>query len=272
MILLHGINGNLGKALLAHLLEQKSTEIVVIQPDDAQVPTHYPKNILLISAPQTIQWIRENGDNLEACILLDDSKEHFLNQFSTFYLSFFKQIWRQCIEFDIPFIYSSTYETYGEEGQICEDSELTLSDLRPTSPLGQCKHTLDQWVVNQAKKPYFWASLKLAEQYMLAEVPLFEELQQAQNDTFVPMVSVQDTVSILFYLLRYRRNSGIYHVTSNQWLPLSFVKKIAGVDQSTSLLGLPKKCTIKTSKLRNIGYSMPFHEIPVRKSSTVLQA
>jgi nucleoside-diphosphate-sugar epimerase len=271
MILLHGINGNLGKALLAHLLEQKSTEIVVIHSDDAQNLSHHTENILPVSEKLAIQWIRENGENLEACILLDDSKEHFLNQFSTFYLSFFKQVWRQCVELDIPFIYSSTYETYGDEEQICEGNELTLSDLRPTSLFGQCKHTLDQWVTNQAKKPYFWASLKVSEQYELAGAPQFEEFQQVQNDIFVPMVSIQDTVSIIYYLLRYRRNSDIYHVTSNQWLPLSFVRKIASVDQSIPLHGLPKKCTIKTSKLRNIGYSTPFQEIPIKKSSTVLQ-
>ncbi|MFN3587851.1 MAG: NAD-dependent epimerase/dehydratase family protein [Spirosomataceae bacterium] len=271
MILLHGTDSLLGKALLSHLLEQKTTEIVVIQ-NERTTPTH-SNAILSISTQQVIQWIRENGQDIEACILLDNSKAEFVDQFTAHYLSFFKQVWRQCVEFDIPFIYTSTYETYGEEGgQLCEESELALSELRPTSPFGQLKHTLDQWVANQQKKPYFWTSLKLSEQYEPTEIPPIKELQQEQNQLLVPILSINDSVQVIYYLLRYRKNAGIYHVTSNQWLPLSFVKTIPSIDQSIPLLGLPQQCTIKTSKLRNIGYTIPFHTIPIKKSSTVLQA
>lgn len=269
MILIHGTNSLLGKTLLSHLLEQKTTEIVVIQ-DDVTLPS--PANTLVISTQQSIQWIRENGENLEACILLDNSKEEFLNQFTATYLSFFKQIWRQCLEFSIPFLYTSTYETYGEDGHLCEESEVSLSDLNPTSPFGQLKHTLDQWIVNQPTKPYFWASLKLSEYYDPAEVPVFQELQQGQNTLWAPIVSVRDIVHVIYYLLRYRKNPGIYHITSNQWLPLELIKDVPSIDYSVPLDGLTQKYNFKTNKLRNSGYMTPFHEISVKKQSTVFQA
>jgi len=217
-----------------------------------------------------------------------------LNRMNTQYT---KDIWTRCIQYQIPLVYASSAATYGlgEIGYDDEESKIQL--LKPLNPYGQSKQDFDVWALQQKNKPFFWTGLKFFNVYgpneyhkgRMASViwhafnqisktdkmklfrshnPQFKDGEQMRD-----FVYVKDVVEVCIFLMHHRKNSGIYNLGSGKartFLDLTksvfkAIDKIADIEFIDTPADIRDKYQYFTEanmkKLKNIGYSKPFHSL-----------
>ena len=80
--------------------------------------------------------------------------------FNKLNLNYSKNVWKIAVNNDIPLIYASSAATYGAGELGYEDDESIIPKLKPLNPYGESKNDFDKWVLEQNRKPPFWAGLK----------------------------------------------------------------------------------------------------------------
>lgn len=259
MIWIYAAHGLIGQALVSYLADQLSPETLYLvaetNPSAAEV-----------SSAEGISWLQRHAHEVEFCLFLANEKSTWLVQNSQSSQAAFKQIWRQCVQHAIPFLYFSSYETYSPEGQPWHDNELSLSELSPVSPFGQACHALDAWVNQQPKKPYYWASLKLAEVYEMKEGEVrfsSPHLLPSADFPYVPLIHLQDVVQVIWFFMRSRKVSGLFNTTSSEYLVSSSLGKTLDIRR------MDRFCSMNHQKLRNVSSALRFRSVvsPVTQDS-----
>ncbi|HXP52334.1 MAG TPA: NAD-dependent epimerase/dehydratase family protein, partial [Bacteroidia bacterium] len=159
------------------------------------------------------------------------------------------------------------------------------------------KNDFDKWALKEKHAPYFWAGLKFFNVYgpneyhkaRMASV-IFHAYNQVQNGGEVKLfrshrpdykdgeqkrdfVYVKDVVDICYFLLRHRRDSGIYNLGSgkartfldlvnNIYYALDKEPRINFIDTPIDIRDKYQYFTeANMSKIRSIGYDQPFHTL-----------
>jgi len=165
------------------------------------------------------------------------------------------------------------------------------------NPYGNSKNDFDIWALQQDKKPYFWAGLKFFNVYgpneyhkgRMASVILHAfnqinetgkvELFRSHNPKFEDgkqlrdFVYVKDTISVCYFLMHHRKDSGIYNLGTGQarsFLDLAD-NTFKGMDKNVEIAfkDTPEDIREKyqyfteanIDKLRNIGYVEEFYTL-----------
>ncbi len=89
-----------------------------------------------------------------------DTTEMNVEIFNKLNLNYSKNVWKIAVNNDIPLIYASSAATYGAGELGYEDDESIIPKLKPLNPYGESKNDFDKWVLEQNRKPPFWAGLK----------------------------------------------------------------------------------------------------------------
>lgn len=226
-----------------------------------------------------------------------DTTEQDQTIFDRLNLNYTKTIWNICVEFGLPFVYASSAATYGIGEQGYDDDENKISFLKPLNPYGDSKNDFDKWALAETRKPYFWAGLKFFNVYgpneyhkgRMSSVVLGAynqimntgkmKLFQSHNPNFKDgeqmrdFVYVKDVVNVLYFLMHHRKNSGIYNLgsgTARTFLDLAKnTFKAMGKEPEISFIPTPEDIRdtyqyfteANMSKLRSIGYSLPFFSL-----------
>ena len=103
-------------------------------------------------------------------------------------------IWKYCVEHQVPLIYASSAATYGSGEDGYDDTMENLESLHPLNPYGISKNEFDKWAIHQQTSPPFWAGLKFFNVYgpneyhkgRMASV-IYHAFNQIKNDGMVKL-------------------------------------------------------------------------------------
>lgn len=300
MIVITGACGFIGSCLLKRLNQDNFKDIVLV--DDFSSPE---KNRNLedkiysqkVHRNEFFRWLDANENQVQFIFHIGartDTTEFDVEIFNDLNLNYSKSVWQKCVDYGLPLVYASSAATYGlgENGYV--DDESLVSQLKPLNPYGESKNDFDKWALSQPKKPYFWAGLKFFNVYgpneyhkgRMASV-VFHGYNQIKNTGKLKLfrshnpefsdggqkrdfIYVKDVVEVCYWLMRHRKNSGLYNLGSGEartFLDLAHnTFKALGAEENIEFIDTPEDIRDKyqyfteanMQKLWNIGYKYPF--------------
>lgn len=300
MIVITGAAGFIGSNMLIRLNENNYKDIVLV--DDfsrKEKERNYTGEIFSekVDRSEFVDWLDKNHTEVEFVIHLGartDTAEFDKSIFDTLNLEYSKKLWKSCIEYGLPIIYASSAATYGDGKYGYDDSESIIPSLKPLNPYGESKNEFDKWVIQQERKPFFWAGLKFFNVYgpneyhkgRMASVvfhaynqikatgemklfrshkPEFKDGQQLRD-----FIYVKDLTDVILFLMENRPKSGIYNLgTGKAESFLELVQqsfKAMGEEEKISFIDTPEDIRdkyqyfteAKMDKLRSVGYNKAF--------------
>jgi ADP-L-glycero-D-manno-heptose 6-epimerase len=242
MIVITGAAGFIGSNLVSKLNSGPVKELVLV--DKFQDPQKN-KNLLgkqyaaKVDREGFFSWLEQHYRQVEFIFHLGartNTAEFDKSVFNILNLEYSKKVWLACADYSIPLIYASSAATYGMGEHGYQDDHRLISKLKPLNPYGESKHEFDKWMLDQTKKPPFWAGLKFFNVYgpneyhkkRMASVIFhaFHQISQTgkmklfkSHKAGIPdggqkrdFIYVKDVVSIIMYLYNKRPEPGIYNV------------------------------------------------------------
>ena len=305
MIVVTGAAGFIGSQLVHKLNKEGFKALIAVDKFDREDKNRNLEGATIserIDRDDFLSWLDVNFEEIEFIFHLGartDTTEfnrELLWQLNTEYS---KEVWKRCVQHQIPLVYASSAATYGmgEHGYV--DSEEILSQLKPLNPYGESKNEFDIWAVAQEEKPFYWAGLKFFNVYgpgeyhkgRMASViwhaynqikasgtmklfrshhPDFKDGEQQRDFVFV-----KDVCDVCFWLMHHRRNSGLYNLGTGEARPFNDLAKAVftslGKEENIQYIDTPIDIRDKyqyfteadMNKLRSIGYDKPFTSLEV---------
>ena len=251
MIVVTGAAGFIGSCLVSRLNQEGFKDIVIVD-DFSRADKN--KNLAGKTFSKEIHrdifpgWLRENQRLVQFVFHLGartDTTEFDKSIFDKLNLNFSKNVWKVCSEYGIPMVYASSAATYGVGEFGYDDDTSLIEKLHPLNPYGESKNDFDKWVISQlrtpnSKFPSFWAGLKFFNVYgpneyhkgRMASVVLhaFNQIQETgrvklfrshnskykDGEQLRDFIYVKDVTEACLWLLRTRKNSGIYNLGSGK--------------------------------------------------------
>jgi len=303
MMIVTGAAGFIGSCLISKLNQENFNYIIAVdQFDDPEKLKNLEGKKIQekVERDRFFDWLDQNYQEVEFIFHIGartDTTEFDKAVFDRLNLNYSKEIWKRCVDYQIPLVYASSAATYGSGEQGYEDNESKIDRLQPLNPYGASKNEFDKWALAQEKKPFFWAGLKFFNVYgpneyhkgRMASV-IFHAYRQIQQTDGMKLfrshnpdykdgeqmrdfVYVKDVVNVCYFLMRHRQHSGIYNLGSGKartFLDLTrAVFDALSKEENISFVDTPEDIREKyqyfteanMSKLKSIGYSEPFHNL-----------
>ncbi|MCQ2974719.1 MAG: ADP-glyceromanno-heptose 6-epimerase [Bacteroidales bacterium] len=303
MIVVTGAAGFIASVVAGRLNQENYNDLILVDDFSRKdrernyINLKYNK---LINRNDFFDWFDKNYSQVEFVIHLGartDTTEFDDNVFEKLNINYTKNMWTRCAKYGIGLVYASSAATYGAGELGYVDDESIIPNLKPLNPYGRSKNEFDKWALNQEQKPYFWAGLKFFNVYgpnewhkgRMASVILhsynkiksqgYMELFKSHKEGIADghqsrdFVYVKDLAEVIVFLMKTRKNSGIYNVgTGKARTFLDLCKatfKSMGVKEDIRFIDTPLDIRDKyqyftqadMSKLRSIGYNRPFTEL-----------
>ena len=300
MIIVTGAAGFIGSCLISKLNQENFNFIIAV--DDFSNPRKEPnltgKRIQeRVDREVFFDWLDQNYQEVEFIFHIGartDTTEFDWQIFEHLNLEYSKQIWYRCIDYQIPLVYASSAATYGLGELGYDDNESLIPQLQPLNPYGDSKNEFDKWVLQQERKPFFWAGLKFFNVYgpneyhkdRMASViyHAYNQIEKtgkmnlfrshnpefADGEQMRDFVYVKDVVDVCSFLMHSRRHSGIYNLGSgkartfldlvtNTFRAMNLDPNIGFIDTPADIRDKYQYYTqANMAKLRSIGYERPF--------------
>jgi ADP-L-glycero-D-manno-heptose 6-epimerase len=302
MIVVTGAAGFIGSCLIHRLNQDNFNAIIAVDKFDSPAKNRNLEGARIqekVDRDKFFRWLESNYELVEFIFHIGartDTTEFDKAVFDRLNVSYSQEVWRHCVNHQIPLIYASSAATYGlgENGYIDSDQPEFLKKLQPLNPYGWSKLEFDIWAVQQEKKPFFWAGLKFFNVYgpneyhkgRMASV-VWHAYQQIRSTGKVKLfrshrpdygdgkqkrdfVYVKDVVEVCVFLMHHRKNSGIYNLGSGKartFLDLASAV-FASLDRSPDIEFIDTPADIRDKyqyfteadmkKLRSIGFAVPF--------------
>lgn len=303
MIIVTGAAGFIGSCLVSRLNSEGYNDLILV--DDFSYPDK-EENLVGKKFSEKIErnvfqtWLRENHRFVQFIFHIGartDTTEFNRAIFDELNVIYTKEIWASCVEYGLPLVYASSAATYGNGEHGYNDDHSIINQLKPLNPYGESKNDFDNWAIEQELQPYFWAGLKFFNVYgpneyhkgRMASVILHAftqinktgemKLFRSHNPNFKDgeqlrdFVYVKDVTSICMFLMKHRKDSGIYNLGSgrartfldlvrNTFIAMKVPEKIGFVDTPIDIRENYQYFTeANMSKLKNIGYAEPFYTL-----------
>ncbi|MBC8314408.1 MAG: ADP-glyceromanno-heptose 6-epimerase [Bacteroidales bacterium] len=303
MIIITGAAGFIGSCLVGKLNNKGIKEIGIV--DDFSHPektrnTEDKAVEAVIDRNGFAEWFRENNKLVEFVFHIGartDTTEFDMSVLDELNLNYSKEIWRLCVEYQIPLIYASSAATYGDGSLGYRDDHDLIPKLQPLNPYGISKNEFDKWVLTQTSTPPYWCGLKFFNVYgpneyhkgRMASV-VFHAYNQIRDTGSVRLfrshnpeykdgeqlrdfIYVKDVIDVMYFMMNHQQDSGIYNLGTGN--ARTFIDLVTAVFNSLNLspqinfIDTPADIRDKyqyfteadMGKLRSIGYKKPFTSI-----------
>lgn len=300
MIIVTGAAGFIGSNLITGLNQSGYKDLVLVddftRPEQEQ---NYSEKQFsaLVERMDFSGWMRDNHEKVQMVIHLGartDTTEFSWEVFLELNVDYSKDVFGLCVEYGLPLIYASSAATYGlgEHGYL--DSHKLVPELQPLNPYGRSKNDFDHWVLEQERKPFFWAGLKFFNVYgpneyhkgRMASV-VFHAYQQIRDTGAMNLfrshhpdfgdgeqardfIYVKDVVEVILFLMENRPESGLYNLGTGK--ARTFIDLVTSTFQAMDLepdisfVDTPEDIRDKyqyfteadMEKLKRVGYNKPF--------------
>ncbi len=303
MIIVTGAAGFIGSCLIARLNQDNFNNIIAVDDFSNEIKNKNldGKNIFQrVHRDNLSQWIEQNQKEIEFVFHLGartDTTEFDRELLKRLNTEYSKMIWEKCVRYQIPLVYASSAATYGGGELGYEDRTDIIPSLMPLNPYGESKNEFDKWVLGQSESPFFWAGLKFFNVYgpneyhkgRMASV-IFHSFNQIESSGRMKLfrshrpdykdgeqmrdfVYVKDVTSVCLFLMRHRKDSGIYNLGSGKartfldltravFAAMNVKEDIEFVDTPADIRDKYQYFTEATmQKLKNIGYREEFHSL-----------
>ncbi len=303
MIIVTGAAGFIGSCLIARLNQDNFNNIIAVDDFSNEIKNKNldGKNIFQrVHRDNLSQWIEQNQKEIEFVFHLGartDTTEFDRELLKRLNTEYSKMIWEKCVRYQIPLVYASSAATYGGGELGYEDRTDIIPSLMPLNPYGESKNEFDKWVLGQSESPFFWAGLKFFNVYgpneyhkgRMASV-IFHSFNQIKSSGRMKLfrshrpdykdgeqmrdfVYVKDVTSVCLFLMRHRKDSGIYNLGSGKartfldltravFAAMNVKEDIEFVDTPADIRDKYQYFTEATmQKLKNIGYREEFHSL-----------
>jgi len=303
MMVVTGAAGFVGSCLIQRLNELNFNYIVAVDHFDNQEKKKNLANkkiLEYVDRDHFFEWLEKNNKHIDFIFHIGartDTTEFDKAIFDRLNVEYSKKIWKACIDYQIPLIYASSAATYGSGEFGYDDNETLIPQLKPLNPYGDSKNDFDIWALHQEKKPMFWAGLKFFNVYgpnefhkgrmasvifhafhqikKTGKMNLFRSHKAEYTDggQMRDFVYVKDVCNVIIFLMRNRKDSGIYNLGSGKARTfLDLVKntfKNMGIVEDISFIDTPIDIRDKyqyfteanMNKLKNIGYTEKFYTL-----------
>ena len=300
MIVVTGAAGFIGSNLITGLNQSGYRDLLLV--DDFSRPDrerNYGEKQFsaLLDRRDFSGWIREHHRKVQIVVHLGartDTTEFSWEVFMELNVDYSKEVFNLCVEYGLPLIYASSAATYGLGEHGYADSHELVVDLQPLNPYGRSKNEFDHWLLEQEKKPFFWAGLKFFNVYgpneyhkgRMASVvyhafhqiqetggmklfrshhPEFGDGEQARD-----FIYVKDVVDVILFMMEKRPESGLYNLgtglasTFGDLVKYTFeamdrIPDISFIDTPADIRDKYQYFTeADMGKLRRVGYNKPF--------------
>jgi len=300
MIVVTGAAGFIGSNLITGLNQSGYRDLLLV--DDFSRPDrerNYGEKQFsaLLDRRDFSGWIREHHRKVQMVVHLGartDTTEFSWEVFLELNVDYSKEVFNLCVEYGLPLIYASSAATYGLGEHGYADSHELVVDLQPLNPYGRSKNEFDHWLLEQEKKPFFWAGLKFFNVYgpneyhkgRMASVvyhafhqiqetggmklfrshhPEFGDGEQARD-----FIYVKDVVDVILFMMEKRPESGLYNLgtglasTFGDLVKYTFeamdrIPDISFIDTPADIRNKYQYFTeADMGKLRRVGYNKPF--------------
>ena len=246
MMIVTGAAGFIGSCLISKLNQENFNYIIAVDEFDKpeKLKNLEGKKIQeRVERDHFFDWLDQNYAEVEFIFHIGartDTTEFDRDIFDRLNLNYSKEIWKRCVDYQIPLVYASSAATYGLGEQGYDDDESKIHQLKPLNPYGDSKNEFDKWALAQEKKPFFWAGLKFFNVYgpneyhkgRMASVIFhaYRQIQQSgdmklfrshnpdyrDGEQMRDFVYVKDVVDVCYFLMHHRKDSGIYNLGSGK--------------------------------------------------------
>ena len=242
MIVVTGAAGFIGSQLVHKLNQEGFKAVVAVDQFDREDKNKNLEGAQLsarIDRAEFLQWLEEHHGEVEFIFHLGartDTTEFDRELLWKLNTDYTKEVWKHCVQYQLPLVYASSAATYGMGEHGYKDDENLPPKLQPLNPYGESKNAFDIWALEQEEKPFFWAGLKFFNVYgpgeyhkgRMASViwhaynqiktsgkmklfrshhPDFKDGEQQRD-----FIYVKDVVKVCYWLMHHRRNSGLYNL------------------------------------------------------------
>lgn len=303
MIIVTGAAGFIGSCLVSALNHEGFRDIVLVDDfSNVEKDKNLEGKIFSSKVDREvfIDWLKENHKLVQFIFHIGartDTTEFDSKIFDKLNLNYSKDVWNRCVEFGLPLVYASSAATYGDGALGYQDDHDIIPELKPLNPYGESKNDFDKWLLQQERKPYFWAGLKFFNVYgpneyhkgRMASV-IFHAFNQIQTKGSVNLfrshradfedgkqlrdfVYVKDVVSVCLFLMNNRKHSGIYNLgtgTARSFLDLALATfNACKSEPKINFIDIPEDIRDKyqyfteagMEKLKTAGYINNFHSL-----------
>jgi ADP-L-glycero-D-manno-heptose 6-epimerase len=303
MIIITGAAGFIGSCLVQKLNDEGYYDLVLVDDFSNEIKNKNFEGKRFsnkVERDEFPTWLAKNHLHVQFVFHVGartDTTEMDRDLLNRLNLDYTKSIWNICTEFGLPLVYASSAATYGLGELGYDDDESKIPMLKPLNPYGDSKNEFDIWALKQEKKPYFWSGLKFFNVYgpneyhkgRMASV-IFHTFNQIQKTSSMNLfqshnpdfrdgeqmrdfVYVKDVVSVLYFLMHHRKDSGIYNLGSGEartFLDLA-ISTFRALNKEPEISFVPTPEDIREKyqyfteanmkKLRSIGYSHEFFSL-----------
>ena len=303
MIIITGAAGFIGSCLIQKLNAEGYNDLVLVDEfSDADKNRNFKEKRFSkqVDRDEFPEWLQANQLHVQFVFHIGartDTTEMDRDLLDRLNLNYSKKIWNICVEFGLPLVYASSAATYGLGENGYDDDESKIPLLKPLNPYGDSKNDFDKWVLNQERKPYFWAGLKFFNVYgpneyhkgRMASV-IFQTFNQIRETGSMKLfkshhpdfkdggqmrdfIYVKDVLDVLYFFMHHRKNSGIYNLGSatartfkdlaeNTFRALDLEPQIEFIPTPEDIRDTYQYFTeANMDKLRSVGYTKPFYSL-----------
>jgi len=246
MIIVTGAAGFIGSCLISKLNSLNFNYIIAVDDFSNEIKNQNLEGKKIkefVNRNSFFDWLDANYKEVEFCFHIGartDTTEFDTRIFEVLNINYSKEVWKRCVNYQIPLVYASSAATYGLGELGYDDDETQISKLKPLNPYGDSKNIFDNWVLKQEDKPFFWAGLKFFNVYgpneyhkgRMASV-IFHTFNQVNNTGAMKLfkshrsdfadgmqardfIYVKDLIDVCIFLMYHRKNSGIYNLGSGK--------------------------------------------------------
>lgn len=170
-IIVTGAAGFIGSCMAQYLNEQGYENLVLV--DDFGVEAkrrnwETKSYAYVVERYNLFDWLELHQPKIEIVIHLGartDTTEFDYAIHQELNVEYSQNVWRYCVQNNVPLIYASSAATYGAGELGYNDDHDVVEKLKPLNPYGVSKNEFDKWALHENTSPVCWTGLKFFNVY-----------------------------------------------------------------------------------------------------------